>query len=125
MSDSPEDKELTAKVFKYFDKIEKKETEIASSLPEYSFLNRLDYLSDILKDTVAEISKLLTVKEGFPKPETIQSRLPGLQRNVFFFFLLIQVIKEQFENDQMLMKPLRNREELKSILTEWCCLVTI
>lgn len=105
--------------FRMMDQIEVKERELSTILPEHEFIYRIDYLATLLEGTVGEIESLMRFDVLFPKIDAVRPRIPKLQRNVFLFFILAQVIAEQFEKDQSLLNNLRNRDEIKSLLSDW------
>lgn len=106
-------------VFALMNEIEMKEREISAYLPAYEFIYRIDYLDTLFNDATNEIKELMVFKTKFPKSSEVQSRIPKLQRSVFCFFLLIQVIAEQFDKDQALLDTLRTNIEVKSTLGAW------
>jgi len=117
--ENEEAEKLAHAAFKLMDEIEAKERTLGGLLPAYEFVFRIEYLSSLLNETIADITDKMSFNKMFPKSDEVRSRLPKLMRNFFCFFLLVQVIAEQFENDQELLKDLRNREDVRSHLATW------
>lgn len=102
-----------------FEEIIRKEKEFNEALPQADFLLRIQYLKEIFKGTLRELDLAIDTKKRFPTEIDLGSRATCIRRNVFFFFLFIEIVAEQLNNDQQLLSDLRNKKKVVQLLAEW------